>query len=502
MKFIFVFFLASITFANCSFYDSNGHLAAKKNDALFLILSSLSTCPKDVIEFKEILQEKGLITKPTMVSNRGSHNTNSGSFSFFEMVEGSFDQFSLNRNQFFFGHFTHKDKDNNLKLSKQPQGLMIELIIWDPVKNLYNFYELIGDKGESKWFYRGDSLDILEDNKNLHLQDDPDKPVFGKKLRCSACHSSGGPIMKELDEPYNDWWKIKKGFNLKDLKPDHEVKEILEQLNDASLLAQEVKSGIVKLEKSLVREKSLQEILRPLFATMEINLASSKTSLNKATKINIPSTYWLDPRLGEVNIELSQKDYLKALFDVSNFPESNAIDANYPWLTPVKSFSDIHSIDKAIEEGIIDEHFVLSILAVDFKNPIFSKKRSSLLKSVPKNATIDWREIFFENIKINKTRASEEFLFFYQKSSSEIKSYIREEMKKETDNFLLINEIENLVKKREMIKKSEISKNPLGEILEPGFRVIFPDIDLIKLKTKRSCSLALKAFIHEISSLH
>ncbi len=34
-----------------------------------------------------------------------------------------------------------------------------------------------------------------------------------------------------------------------------------------------------------------------------------------------------------------------------------------------------------------------------------------------------------------------------------------------------------LVQRRLEIKASEISKNPRGQILEPGFRVIFPEVD-------------------------
>jgi len=115
---------------------------------------------------------------------------------------------------------------------------------------------------------------------------------------------------------------------------------------------------------------------------------------------------------------------------------------------------------------------------------------------------LDWKEVFFENLKRSQNNANEEFFFFYQKTSLEIKDYIMKEMKKKTDHVSLIDEIENLVKKREMIQKSEISKNPLGEILEPGFRVIFPEVDLKKLKDKKNCSLILEDFFNETHSIH
>ena len=75
---------------------------------------------------------------------------------------------------------------------------MVELIAWDGDKQVFNFYEMIGDGRQGKWFYRGDSLDIQADVKFLHRQTGSGDPRFGSNLRCSGCHTAGGPIMKEL----------------------------------------------------------------------------------------------------------------------------------------------------------------------------------------------------------------------------------------------------------------------------------------------------------------
>src|SRR5688572_12193541 len=80
--------------------------AATAQDSLKKILSSSLPCPTNVMEFGDLLKKKGLVSLPAMVANRGIHNPEGGSFSFFEEVTGAFDGQAISKGQFFFGHFT------------------------------------------------------------------------------------------------------------------------------------------------------------------------------------------------------------------------------------------------------------------------------------------------------------------------------------------------------------------------------------------------------------
>ena len=194
-----------------------------------------------------------------MVANTGFHHQATGSFSIFEIVSGRFsgvgdnDDIIINPGEFFFGHFTTINDDNHLILDQNPypDSLMIEAIAWDHKNELFNFYELLGNGKQGIWFYRGNSADIYLDNRFLHRQPDAQHPQFGNRLRCSACHDAGGPIMKELYPPHNDWWENKRKLDFAGRKPDAVLKEILATLVPAGRLAESVIQGLQKLNHRL-----------------------------------------------------------------------------------------------------------------------------------------------------------------------------------------------------------------------------------------------------------
>ncbi|RYZ83443.1 MAG: hypothetical protein EOP06_19975, partial [Proteobacteria bacterium] len=153
--------------AACVVKNSQGQTADIQGDALFAMLQNSSSCPANVQSLRVMISTSGLATKPFMVANRGIHNPEAGSFSFFEQVSGTN---SLTKNvvrpgEFFFGHFTTLEGQVVVADQKPAKGkLLIELLAWDETKKLFNFYELIGTATGGDWFYRGDSADILQDN--------------------------------------------------------------------------------------------------------------------------------------------------------------------------------------------------------------------------------------------------------------------------------------------------------------------------------------------------
>src|SRR5581483_9666355 len=194
------------------------------DDALFKLLSAQPRCPENALLFRDLALANKLTLKPAMVANRGFHNPlPQGSFSFFEAVTGSYGGQTLAPGDWFFGHFTAASIDNTAltsTLSPQqaatPDNLLLETLVWDPKKQVFNYYEIRGTGEGGVWFYRGDSADILADIANLDRAYDPSQPIFMgppdngnatlPRLRCSGCHMNGGPIMKELAAPHDSWW--------------------------------------------------------------------------------------------------------------------------------------------------------------------------------------------------------------------------------------------------------------------------------------------------------
>ena len=457
------------------------------NDPLFINLISQAECPQNVNQLKKLLKADGLKFHPSMVANRGRHNPKLGSFSLFEVVEGK--SVLLNKEvkvgDFFFGHFTQLE-NGQVDLDQKPMRgkLLIELIVWDYKKGFYNFYELVGrDTGSSQWFYRGDSHDAYLDNQFLKRQPDERNPQFGNRMRCSACHNSGGPIMKELDYPHNDWWSQQRPLSFGQNQTSPQLAQIVPSMIDASMFSQAVKKGIAKLEKSAVKKGlSLPEILRPLFCTTEINLTSADVP-HAATPsfFKIQSHFWVNPLLAQKNLNVNYQDYLRNIQMLGfHFPETTLPDADHPWLAPTQGAANILSIRTLVDSGFIDQEFAIDVLAVDFKNPLFSNARCQLLKYLP-SSTDNWKNYFFNNLKNAQSLGAKELMSnltdpnrnvqFHQQSSLK---YLEEIQKNLLDTQLLKLEIQKLHLVRKSVFADEISKNPRGQILEPGFRVIFP----------------------------
>lgn len=464
-----------------------------RHDILFRLLTETPDCPRDVFDFRQKLSADGLQLTSTFVANRGFHNPALGSFSLFEMAHGQSLAAgrSVGNDELFFGHFTGKDDSGQITLDQNPASgsLMIELIAWDAVSGAYSFYELRGQGAQGAWFYRGDSLDIVEDVKQLHRQTDPSRPQFGRHLRCSGCHTNGGPIMKELAAPHNDWWRTDRPTPLTPGQPDAALSRIMSQLADAETLAQAVHSGNAKLSQSTkyrqaLASRNLQERLRPLFCPVEINLESDGTASDTATAINVPSAFFADPRLATAVMPLDRLAYSTALTGRrARFPETALQDGDHAWLAPVKAASDQTLIDAAVADALIDKEFVADVLAVDFTNPTLSPTRCSLLPLVPVQASAQWQAHFVETLQQANSAAARELV---QNLTDPSRNQARhrahaadflaacQQRLAETSNAAAF--VALLGQRRAEVFTSEISKNPMGQIFEPGFRVIFPTL--------------------------
>lgn len=472
---------------------SNGQPTQNLNDFISKSLAKASGCPKNVFEFRELILANSGELVTTMVANRGFHNPSQGSFSFFEIVSCHKPGLIAQTGDVFFGHFTGVNSLNQIDLEQTPSrgSLMIEAFAWDEAKGFYNFYELIGDGAQGRWFYRGDSADILSDLEPLHLQPNPKQPAFGNRLRCSGCHMAGGPIMKELNAPHNDWWTKERQLDFGGREFSENAGSLMAKLVSPSRLADSVKIGLHKLEGSagfnaIKANRSLRERLRPLFAPVELNLESDLRPSADGKDLGVPTSFFIDSRLlaEERRLLLSRQAYERGLHDLNmSFPETNLRDGDHGWLTPVKAYSDQLAVESLISQGLIDQHFARAVLSIDFTNPLFSEKRRELLRLLPQTLSIDWQPKYIAELKASGLPHGLELADLLTNGhpalhdvQSRIHGFVArcEEFLGSPDHHVE-NYIRLLGQRRQEVFDSEISKNPRGQILEPGFRVIFPE---------------------------
>jgi hypothetical protein len=170
-----------------------------------------------------------------------------------------------------------------------------------------------------------------------------------------------------------------------------------------------------------------------------------------------------------------------------NFPETKLADADHAWLVPVKSHSDLLAIQTLINNKTIDNHFAAAILAIDMQNPIFSKTRCDLLTLIPNKLEFSWKEKFLIALKNSALPQANVLyaqltnpMFNFETYQKQAKKYVQEIKLSLTNSTTQQYYFQKMLNTRHAVAMSEISQNPQGQILEPGFRVIFPEAKTLK----------------------
>lgn len=260
--------------------------------------------------------------------------------------------------------------------AKLPEG--VEMIAFDDTAGVFNYYETDGDVLN----FFGSSKDMLTGTGQN-----------GDK-RCAACHTGGGLVMKELDTPWMHWEGHEDTPGSDDLVNKH--KNLGSKTSGAELEGV-VKSGNEKWNKTrlatLKAAGKVDELLKPLFCTTEINLdngadfGSPVIGGTGGSEIDgLPFDSLLDPQLksfGSISIDFADYDaQIKRNGQrVEGVP--NAVDTFFDYAFPERSAADNDYVDQLVAAGIIDADFVKDVLMVDFTRPIFSTDRCALVEFAP-----------------------------------------------------------------------------------------------------------------------
>jgi hypothetical protein len=284
-----------------------------------------------------------------------------------------------------------------------PTANFIEVMGWDDSSGIFNYYKFDKASSESSgsWKFRGNSADV------------DTLSTSARQGTCMQCHINGGPLMKELDLPWNNWhslsdivpylsqgnssWPIVKAANspLKDL-------EGAETLETATIMPSTTRFNDRRLERLKSPDgKSIldaRRLLKPLFVTTEYNLVSSRdlSSLHpfsnparsSGSAIGVPNSFFLNSKLLDnlnINADLSdvaffnRKDYEHLLRQTkTTLNGQQPGDTNFAWLVPEAGFVDNDWVRQLMDQDIVPRAFVAAALAVDLENPVLSSDRAKL----------------------------------------------------------------------------------------------------------------------------
>ncbi len=468
-------------------------------DAVSMMLAGGRSPVRTVLSMRQRLLESGGTLRPHIVANRGAHNPEAGSFSFFETYEGPMPGGQVAEGELFVGYFSEREGAFLQVLNLREPGLMVEAIAWDARKGMYNFWELTGTEAAADWHYRGDSADVLADVASINMN--ARTPAFGNRLRCSGCHTQGGPILKELAEPHNDWWRSARVLPLGTLKLGEHTphaalaKQLLKEAVDAHHLARVVQGGLKRLvaARARVRQLSVKQRLRSLFGSVELNLESDVRPYEGQEPVSLPVSFFVDRRLtgAQAPVVVAAGDYAVALRRAGlRFApgEAKAVESQHAFVVPVRSHVDNLELDQLVADGVLDEELIADVLAIDFTNPLYSRARQRLLSLVPDgvNSAQGLRLVLVEALgRLPKQDVWAQELLANLSDPARDRAFHRARALRyltacrgyAAQSGAAFDWLRLASQRRAEVRVAETALNPRGTILEPGFRVIFPDDD-------------------------
>jgi hypothetical protein len=270
-----------------------------------------------------------------------------------------------------------------------------ELIAEDTTKGIFDYYA----REDGKWKFFGTSLDLIADGYDCK-PNGACTPKAAAKTRCASCHVGGGLIMKELNTPWLHWESEIRGESTV-VTPGTEALikkhgELLGSHGNGIDMERKVIAGNVEyLPKrvAFLKTKSVEEVLRPLFCTLDINLQSAQ-----GIDFFALGSLILDPNFGgsadvpdlkEADYTALVKQFNQRVVDkdgkqLKGKDGKPIVDTLFKFTFPERSDIDFRYGLELIKAKVIDEDFARDVVHVDFTRPIFSGARCGLLKFAPK----------------------------------------------------------------------------------------------------------------------
>jgi hypothetical protein len=271
----------------------------------------------------------------------------------------------------------------------------LQVVGWDSAAGAYQFY----DRRQRAWIWAGSSWDALA----------PDSRGQGP----FDSHVNGALNMKELKAPWVHWHSMAAGIRDEVLPPgDPLVSEPLWLAREGAerLETEVVRPGIQRWNDARFaacrrdgRLTRLPELLRQVLETTTVNLVSSPVESHELAlgrRVRLPLGFFIDSDalVDELGLdpglaappEIDGAVYLECLrrYDVGitdgerRFPG----DTHFAFVVPERAFEDLLVLRSLRAAGVLPDKLAAALLMVDFSNPLFSRRRASLLHHVPESA--------------------------------------------------------------------------------------------------------------------
>jgi hypothetical protein len=271
----------------------------------------------------------------------------------------------------------------------------LQIIGWDATHSLFHYYERLS----GTFFWAGQSPHALA------------PPTRGQGPFDS--HVNGSLVMKELRAPWVNWHAPLAGINADALAPHDPFATdplFVGRVTAERLETEVVRPGIRRWTAARIRGavtpagawENVPAYLRQIVSETTVNLVTADTAtgvLAAGGQLKPPLSFFINRDILFDTLDLSPDDadaaaiaapaehYLACLarYDVHRTDGRMRVegDTHFPFMTPEPAFEDTELATQLIAEGMLSARFVACLTMVDFPNPVFSKRRATLLAYVP-----------------------------------------------------------------------------------------------------------------------
>lgn len=268
----------------------------------------------------------------------------------------------------------------------------VEIIAFDESAGVFNFYKEV----EGRMHFFGNSIDFITDG--------PGGPDVISTRGCANCHTGGGPVMKELTNPWLHWEFARQSPGAAKLV-DNRTAFMGQRDFALGLESQIIEPALAQWNRTryrhLVENGKIAALLEPLFCPVEVNIETNAKA--DGLPLFVPGNFFSSERLPAPPIEMPFEDYaaIREAIDqrvtgvaVGSGPVRDTIES---FAFPKRSFADENFVDlleTGVDDvpGVVDRELIEDVSMVDFTRPVFSTERCDLLASLPNVRVADLGE--------------------------------------------------------------------------------------------------------------
>lgn len=300
------------------------------------------------------------------------------------------------------------------------QASLLQLIAWSEAGQAFHFFE----RKNGAWVWAGNSFHALR------------PPTRGEGPFDS--HINGGLVMKELKAPWSHWHSMSGsiGRNLFGAESEFNTDPLFAHLEGAQLLENIVKAGISRWTRARLRHDlagatldNLTDYMRQLLWCTSVNLVSSSQGFGSTdAELNLPTSFFFDAEaieyagsaldlLAEIiparRLQVDAAAYRAALAErgigvVDDSGQDRRVDGDthFAFLVPERAFEDQAVLIELISKSVLSARLALTLLLVDFSNPVFSPRRAALLRHVPASIAVGSEGAALDGAFVDSVRAA------------------------------------------------------------------------------------------------